>query len=132
MSKLRILMVEDNPLNRQLARDVLEVRGHEVTVAVDVDGARHQLERGTYDIVLIDIQIPGGGGEAVLKHMRERDNLKKLPALAVTAYAMAGDKERLLAAGFDGYIGKPIDTKSFGATVETFAETSSPGDQSNG
>ena len=66
------------------------------------------------------LQIPGGGGVAVLEHIRATPHLAKLPVVAVTAQAMAGDRERLLATGFDGYVSKPIDTKTFGEIVESF------------
>jgi CheY-like chemotaxis protein len=126
VNKYRILLVEDNPLNRQLARDLLEYRGHEVALAATVDEAQGQLRQATPDIVLVDIQIPGGGGETLLRSIRACAAWKALPVAAVTAYAMAGDKERLIAAGFDAYIGKPIDTKTFGATVESLVHSAEP------
>ena len=128
MSKLRVLLVEDNLLNRQLARDILEYRGHEVVVAASVEEARFQLRLSTPDIVLLDIQIPGDG-ETLAKEIRANPALKGLPVIAVTAYAMEGDRDRLLSVGFDAYIAKPIDTKHFGPTVESFIKT---GEQSNG
>ncbi|MBX3203541.1 MAG: response regulator [Labilithrix sp.] len=115
-----ILVVEDHPMNRLLVRDVLEHRGHEVVEARNVDEAARALAARVPDLVLLDIQIPGGGGEAVLRSIREHPELATLPVVAVTAFAMAGDRARLLAAGFDGYVSKPIDTRAFGPTVEAF------------
>ena len=114
----RILLVEDHPLNRKLVRAVLEFRGHEIIEAGNVEQARDRLREHLFDVVLLDIQIPGGGGEAVLRTIREEPTLAELPVVAVTASAMAGDRARLLAAGCDGYISKPIDTKTFASAIE--------------
>jgi CheY-like chemotaxis protein len=121
-----ILLVEDHPFNRRLVRDVLEFRGHEVIEACDVAQARARLAEGRAEIVLLDVQIPGGGGEAVLRTIRGDATLARLPVIAVTALAMGGDRARLLATGYDGYISKPIDTKTFGAEVESFVPRRTP------
>jgi two-component system cell cycle response regulator DivK len=117
-----VLVVEDNAMNRRLVRDILEHRGHTVVEARDVAEARAQLARLTPDLVLLDIQIPGGGGELVLREIRRDPRLFHLPVLAVTALAMPGDERRLLADGFSGYLAKPIDTRSFGPVIESFLE----------
>lgn len=116
----RILVVEDNPLNRRLVRDILEFHGHEVLEAYDVPQAQARLNEHRVEIVLLDIQIPGGGGEVVLRTIRNDPGLAKLPVVAITAAAMSGDRARLLAAGFDGYISKPIETKTFASVVDGF------------
>lgn len=116
----RILVVEDNPLNLQLVRDILEYRGHEVVVATTVSEARDRLKEKLPHVVLLDIQLPGGGGESLLKEIRSTPSTARMPVIAVTALAMEGDRERLLEAGFDGYLSKPIDTRTFGPTVESF------------
>jgi len=118
--RIRILIVEDNAMNLELVRDILDYRGHEVVVAKSVPEARDQLVRHRPDLLLLDIQIPGGGGEVLLREIRSDPTIARLPVIAVTALAMDGDRARLLAAGFDGYISKPIDTKTFGPTVESF------------
>jgi CheY-like chemotaxis protein len=115
-----ILIVEDNPLNLQLVRDILEHRGHQVRVATCVDEARAQLRVGRPALVLLDIRIPGGGGELVLEEIRAEPSMVGLQVIAVTAQSMAGDRERLLACGFDGYVSKPIDTRAFGPMIEAF------------
>jgi CheY-like chemotaxis protein len=120
--RARILVVEDNPLNLQLVRDILEYRGHEIDAATTIHAARSRLRSGRHDLVLLDIQFPGGGGETLLHEIRASQTLASVPVIAVTAQAMDGDRERLLAAGFDGYLSKPIDTRTFGATVESFLE----------
>lgn len=119
--KPRVLLVEDSPLNRKLARDILTARGHEVVEASTVDEAKQKLESMVPDVVLLDVMIPGGGGEVVAALIKASERLYKVPVVAVTAFAMPGDKERLLACGFDGYISKPIDTRQFGPTVESWA-----------
>jgi CheY-like chemotaxis protein len=119
--KIRVLLVEDSPMNRRLVRDILVVRGHEVIEAASVDEAKKKLDGAPYDVVLLDVMLPGGGGEAVVVAIRASEIYRSVPVVAVTAFAMPGDKERLLANGFDGYISKPIDTKQFGATVESWA-----------
>jgi two-component system, cell cycle response regulator DivK len=116
----QILLVEDHPLNRQLARDILTYRGHAIVEAASVEEAKRKLANAAPDLVLCDIQIPGGGGELVLQTIRANAATSHIPVIAVTAFAMPGDRERLLKAGFDGYIAKPIDTIQFGETVESF------------
>ena len=118
--RARILVVEDNSLNLQLVRDILEHRGHEIESAMTVQEARAKLQRAKPDVVLLDIQLPGGGGEGLLREIRGTVALADLPVVAVTALAMDGDRERLLVAGFNGYVSKPIDTLTFAATVESF------------
>jgi CheY-like chemotaxis protein len=118
--RARILIVEDDALNRLLLHDILELRGHEVVEASTVDEARRTLEVGHLDLLLLDVQIPGGGAEAVIRHARARAEYAEVPIVAVTSLAMPGDRERLLGSGFQGYFSKPIDTRTFGAVVESF------------
>jgi CheY-like chemotaxis protein len=125
----RILIVEDNPLNRLLIHDLLELRGHEVVEAATVDEARAVLAAERPDLLLLDVQIPGGGAEAVIREVQQRPELADLPIVAVTSLAMPGDRERLLSAGFQGYLSKPIDTRTFGAAIETYLD---PGAQREG
>jgi signal transduction histidine kinase len=115
-----ILIVEDNANNLTLARDLLEHRGHDTLAARDVNEALVHLAEVTPDVALVDIQIAGGGGHAVLEAIRNVPRLATIPVIAVTALAMDGDRERIVEAGFDGYISKPIDTRSFVTTVEGF------------
>jgi CheY-like chemotaxis protein len=130
----RILVVEDNSLNRLLVHDILELRGHDVVEAATVDEACAALERERPDLLLLDVQIPGGGGEAVIREVRQRPHLADMPIVAVTSLAMPGDRERLLSIGFQGYLSKPIDTRTFGAAVEAYlksARGAAPGAQGN-
>jgi CheY-like chemotaxis protein len=121
----RILIVEDNPLNRLLIHDVLELRGHEVFEAATVAEARDVLAAARIDLLLLDVQIPGGGCEAVILEVRKRPDLNDLPIVAVTSLAMPGDRERLLSIGFQGYLSKPIDTRTFGAAIESYLKPES-------
>ena len=116
----RILIVEDNQFNRLLIHDVLELRGHEICEAATVEEARNALGSFRPDLLLLDVQIPGGGGEAVIREVRKRGDMNDLPIIAVTSLAMPGDRERLLSIGFQGYLSKPIDTRTFGAAIESY------------
>jgi CheY-like chemotaxis protein len=115
---MTILLVEDNALNRRLAEVTLLARGHQVLQADSVPAARVALEQQRPDVILMDIELPGGGGEALLREIRSQPQRAHLPIIAVTALAMQGDRERLLRAGFDGYISKPIDVGTFGPEIE--------------
>lgn len=119
----RILVVEDNSLNRLLVHDLLELRGHAVVEAATVGEACSLLARERPDLLLLDVQIPGGGGEAVIREVRQHAHLADLPIIAVTSLAMPGDRERLLSIGFQGYLSKPIDTRTFGAAIESYLKS---------
>ena len=108
----RILIVEDSPDNMKLFRTVLGLKGHEITGLSGGDGLLEAIEQGQPDLVLMDIQLPGKDGFALLQEIRG-STLPKLPVVALTAHAMTGDRERALDAGFDGYITKPIDIRGF-------------------
>jgi CheY-like chemotaxis protein len=114
-----ILVVEDDAQSRTLFRDVLEVRQHAVLEAADAEQAWEILQRKSVDLVVTDIKLPGCSGEGLLLRMKEDLRLRSLPVLAVTALAMRGDRERLIAAGFDEYVPKPIDTRAFPGLVAT-------------
>jgi two-component system sensor histidine kinase/response regulator len=125
--RLRILLVEDNPVNEVLATRVLERRGHEVTVARNGTAALKALEKQTPDLVLMDVQMPEMNGIEATAAIREGE-LKTgnhLPIIAMTAHAMSGDKERCLAAGMDGYVSKPIRPDDLFAVVEQVLSTQS-------
>ena len=121
MTPLNVLVVEDNDLNRKLVREILRHGGHHIVEAVDVGEARARMAEAVPDVVLMDIEIPGGGGELLLAEMRAERRLALVPVVAVTAAAMVGDRERLLRQRFDGYISKPIDTRTFCREVESYA-----------
>jgi CheY-like chemotaxis protein len=107
---LRILLAEDNAVNQLLATRLLERRGHSVTVAGNGKEALVALEKGSFDLVLMDVQMPEMDGFEATAAIREREKHigNHLPVIAMTAHAMKGDRERCLAAGMDDYITKPI------------------------
>ena len=116
----RILLIEDNVQNRYLANFLLEARGWEMVHAED--GPTGVALAGQIDpvLILLDIQLPGMDGYAVAKALRSDPKQRAIPIVAVTSYAMAGDRERCLAAGCNGYIEKPIDPQTFAEEVERF------------
>ncbi|MCU1277708.1 MAG: Response regulator receiver domain protein [bacterium] len=118
---LRILLVEDNRLNQELVRDLLEAAGHIVHVAGDGTAMHAHLDAaGAPDIILLDVLLPGADGVELLGQLR-RSPHATLPVVAVTAQALPGDLERFTAAGFDAVMTKPIDTRSFVGAVERHA-----------
>lgn len=108
----KILIVEDSPDNMKLFRTLLTLRGHEVVGLSGGDGMLDTIAREQPVLVLMDIQLPGKDGFALLSEIRGSPHAG-LRVLALTAHAMQGDRERALRAGFDGYITKPIDIRSF-------------------
>ena len=122
--RARVLLVEDNLVNQRVASGLLIRRGHDVTIAADGQEALARLEHETFDLVLMDLQMPVLGGlEATeaIRH-RERGTGRHVRIVAMTAHAMASDRERCLAAGMDGYLSKPIDPPQLFAAVETTEE----------
>jgi PAS domain S-box-containing protein len=120
---LRILVAEDNPVNQELAIHLLEKRGHSVTVAENGRQALSLIGDHTFDVVLMDVQMPEMGGLQATQAIRDREKASgaHLPVIAMTAHAMRGDREKCLAAGMDGYVAKPLDPKILLQTVEGIA-----------
>jgi CheY-like chemotaxis protein len=115
----RILIVEDNTDNMKLFRAVLAIRGHAVTSLFSGEGLLETVRSTQPDVILLDIQLPGADGFQLLDQLR-KDGMALPPVVALTAHAMSGDREKALAAGFDGYLTKPIDVGSFSQSVEAF------------
>ncbi|MBX3624973.1 MAG: response regulator [Rhizobacter sp.] len=112
-----VLIVDDNPVNLELASMVLRSAGLQVCTADGAEAALRTLAHTRPDLVLLDIQMPHVDGLALLGQLRADPATADLVVVAFTAYAMKGDRERLLAAGCDGYISKPIDVASFAEQV---------------
>lgn len=112
-----VLIVDDNPVNLELASMVLRSAGLQVSTADGAEAALRALAHARPDLVLLDIQMPHVDGLALLGQLRADPATADLVVVAFTAYAMKGDRERLLAAGCDGYISKPIDVASFAQQV---------------
>jgi two-component system cell cycle response regulator DivK len=117
----KILIVEDSPDNMKLFRTLLTLRQHEVVGLSGGDGLLETIGRERPDLVLMDIQLPGKDGFELLAEIRGSEH-RSLRVLALTAHAMSGDRERALDAGFDGYITKPIDIRTFPEQVRREVE----------
>ncbi len=109
MAGKRILVVEDHERNMKLVRDVLNANGYETLEATTGAGAVALATEHVPDLVLMDIQLPDIDGVEALAQLRDDERTASVPVLAVTAQAMHGDRERFLAAGFDGYLSKPVN-----------------------
>jgi len=107
----KILVIEDNDRNRKLVKIILEANKYEVIEAGTGEEALKYLQNNKPDAILLDIQLPNMDGISLAKMLKSRDDTKDIPIVAVTAYAMKGDKERMIEAGCDAYISKPIDTR---------------------
>jgi CheY-like chemotaxis protein len=116
----RILLIEDNAQNRYLASFLLEARGWEMIHAEDGPSGVALAAQVDPVLILLDIQLPGMDGYAVAQALRADPKRCAIPIIAVTSYAMAGDRERCLAAGCNGYIEKPIDPQTFALEVERY------------
>jgi two-component system, cell cycle response regulator DivK len=117
MTGERILVVEDNEKNMKLFRDVLVATGYRTLEATTGGEAVDMASEFTPDLVLMDIQLPDLDGVQALHRLRANARTATIPVLALTAQAMHGDRERFLAAGFDGYLSKPVDVRELIGTV---------------
>jgi CheY-like chemotaxis protein len=114
----KVLIAEDNAVNRELLRELLEVRGYTVVEACDGEEALRMIEQTQPDLLLLDIGMPLLDGFAVVRKVRENPRLASLPVVAVTAYAMQGDRERILNSNFDGYLSKPVNSRSLAEELD--------------
>ncbi|GMW01551.1 MAG: hypothetical protein AMXMBFR84_26880 [Candidatus Hydrogenedentota bacterium] len=125
--KRKVLLIEDNEQNRYLVKYILEKAGHEVIEActgqegIDLATSEHPA------LILLDIQLPVMDGYSVAKELRRVASLNRVPIVAVTSYAMPGDRERVLESGCSGYIEKPINPSTFLSEITPFIEDTSPG-----
>jgi CheY-like chemotaxis protein len=115
---IRILVAEDNAVNRELLRELLEARGYTVLEACNGQEALQMIEQSLPGLLLLDIGMPVLDGFAVIRRIRENPRLALLPVVAVTAYAMQGDREKILNSGFDGYLSKPLNPSSLTAELD--------------
>jgi len=120
---IQALLIEDNEHNRYLATFLLEKHGYAVTCTEDGFRGIELAKSGGFDIILIDIQLPGMDGYQVTHALRADPVTSKVPIVAITSYAMAGDREKAIAAGCDGYIEKPINPDTFVATISRFIKS---------
>jgi two-component system cell cycle response regulator DivK len=117
--RARILVIEDNAKNLKLVRDVLQFAGYEVLEATTGEDGVALAAECTPDLVLMDLQLPGIDGIEALRRLRG-STARPLPVIAVTAFAMREDRERAMAAGFDGYLEKPISVRALPTQVDGF------------
>lgn len=114
-----ILVADDSAVSRELVREALEEIGYRVVEAADGAEALAKALESAPDLALLDIRMPGLDGYATVRAMREDPRLAALPVLALTAFAMRGDDEKAVSAGFDGYLTKPIGIAALRAAVES-------------
>lgn len=113
----RILIVEDNPTNLKLAADVLESAGFVIERATNAEQALAILDRCLPHLILMDIALPGMDGLSLTRHLKGTSRWRDIPVVALTAFAMKGDEARARAAGCEGYISKPIESRKLAAQV---------------
>jgi two-component system cell cycle response regulator DivK len=122
MANELILIVEDNERNRKLVRDVLQFRGYQTLDAETAEDALRLARERQPALILMDIQLPGMDGITALGHLRSDPATRAIPVMAVTASAMTHDRQKIMAAGFDGYQTKPINVKEFLEAVRGLLE----------
>ena len=115
-----ILIVEDNDLNMKLFNDLLQAHGYETMQTMDGREVLDMVNEKRPDLIIMDIQLPEISGLEVTKMLKADDNLKDIPVIAVTAFAMKGDEEKIREGGCEGYIAKPISVPVFLETVAKF------------
>ena len=123
MPNKTILLVEDDFINMKLAQHVLESQGYTVVKATTGQGALQQIKTNPPDLILMDIQLPDIDGMALVRIIRAKDTTKETAILALTAYAMKGDREKILKTGCNDYISKPINVENFISTVRKYLDT---------
>jgi CheY-like chemotaxis protein len=116
----KVLIVEDTPLNLELAKDILEVAGFEVLAAADAAQCFAILAEHRPDLILMDVQLPGKDGLQITRELRANPETQDLLIVAMTAYAMVEDERRVIEAGCDGYLTKPIQTRMLAKQVASF------------
>ena len=120
MKQHTILIVDDNPLNMKLSRVLLAGEGYRVLTAADATEAMSVVQDCHPQLILMDIQLPGVDGLELTRRLKADPSTRDIAILGLTAYAMKGDEERILAAGCDGYIPKPIDTRALPTFIKRF------------
>ena len=122
MTQIRILVVEDNPKNLKLVKDVLTLWGYVVIEATTGEDGVRLAGEASPDLVLMDLQLPGIDGMEALRRIRRGDQNRKVPVVAVTAFAMTEDRDRAFDGGFNGYVEKPISVRDLHDQVRDFLQ----------
>lgn len=118
MTKIRV--VEDNPLNMEFVLEILKSQGFDADGTKDGEEAIQKAEKGVYDLIIMDIGLPGIDGVEATKIIKSKPKYKFVHVVALTAFAIKGDRERFLKAGFDAYASKPIDVPAFMKILEKY------------
>ena len=118
--KKKILIIEDNVLNMKLFNDLLQAHGYETLQNIGDTDFMELAKKNRPDLILMDIQLPHVSGIELIKNLKADHDLKNIPIVAITAFAMSNDEERIKESGCDGYIAKPISVSSFLDDVENF------------
>lgn len=114
-----MMVVDDNPANLKLASDVLEIEGYDICRCIDAEDAIKRIPDFQPALILMDVALPGMDGIQLTRKLKSERSTADIVIVALTAFAMKDDRERLMSSGFDGYITKPINTRSFGKEVES-------------
>jgi CheY-like chemotaxis protein len=120
MAKEKILVIEDNVLNLKLVRSLLLMEDYQVVEADNAETGLELAKAQQPDLILMDIQLPGMDGLSATRELKADPEVKDIPVIALTAYAMLGDEQKALEAGCVGYIPKPLDTKAFPGLISRF------------
>ncbi len=126
MAPESVLIVDDNVVNTKLVRVLLAGEGYEVRTAGDADEALQVLHRFHPGLILMDIQLPGIDGIELIRRLKAEPATRDIPVIALTAYAMKGDRERIIAVGCAGYISKPIDTRALPIFIKGYLQRTAP------
>jgi CheY-like chemotaxis protein len=121
-----ILLVEDNEMNRDMLTRRLERKGFDVLIAVDGDEASRHIQSGSFDLVLMDINLPGKDGYQLTRELKSNPRTAAIPVIALTAHAMVGDREKAIAAGCDEYDTKPVDLPRLLSKIQALLGLASP------
>jgi two-component system, cell cycle response regulator DivK len=119
----RILHIEDNPANRMIVRDLLEFQGYQVVEISNGEEALAAAERERPDLILMDIQLPRISGLEASRRIKAREDLRRIPIIAVTSFALSGDDQRAAAAGCDAYIAKPYRPRDLLQLIKSLLPT---------
>ena len=119
---MKVLVVEDNPLNMELVIELLNSKGFITDKAQDGEEAVRKAEKETYNLIIMDIELPGMDGVEATKIIRTKSRNKFAPVIALTAFALKGDRDRFLKSGFDAYLSKPINVPEFMKVIEKYKE----------
>ncbi len=120
MAKYKVAVIEDNDLNMKLVKTLLDIAGFDVIAAQDAETGIDLIREHGPDLILMDVQLPGMDGFSATKIIKQDETLKSIPVVALTSYAMEGDKDKATQAGCTGYISKPIDTRNFAKNVDRY------------